>query len=369
MRSLIFSNIVLFNILLLILLLSIHSVRADKRIYVNVDLGSASSPADLPVEDVSDPDISSIKLLDMTSSVGFGDRVSFSFSAYRGKTLKRTIYSYIIDSTAKKLSDTVKFSLPERWTSYNFSGTLALKTTCTSASAFFLVLSGIDVEERSEIVISCPADPDSDEERSGTPAAPGTSSISSTGTLSFRILDYPEDVFSGVPFKVRVLVENPTEDFMDIQAWSYVYRSSKCVSGEREQNMKTINVPDFSNVTFDLENTVTAPPGDYSLKLKVLLPGVKTPKELTEDIRVLASSDREDDDDKSVSVLKISSENDTSDADKPKKIIQSRRLTPQDSTNSSLVYLSSSAKARRLVPLFMIVALSLLLIGLIIRNL
>ena len=116
-----------------------------------------------------------------------------------------------------------------------------------------------------------------------------------------------------------------------------------------------------------MENTVSAPPGDYKLKLRILMPNIKIPKELTKDIRVIANPDKKQD----PTAIKINSSN----TKKPKKIINSQKISDLSSSNSSnrsvnssTVYLSSSAKARKLIPLGLIITLTLLLIGLIIRN-
>lgn len=370
-----------------IFLLTLASVRADRKIDLSAEIG----PETVPEEDF--PDESSISIVTLPDSIdtlisagGFAD-LPFKISVYKGDTLKRTVYTKIVDSRNWKLSPVKKFKISDKFVSRNFSDSLELKSSCSFKPPFFFSVSGLGLEERRKIDIPCPEedydeDPANDSvlEESEETLDEGSASSASHKRFSFKILDFPKTISSGTPFNVRVKFFNPTPEFMDVDAWSYVYRYSVCYSGDREQNRKIVNVPDFSNVTFDLSLEVDASPGDYKLKLKVVLPGRKTPKELTEDIRVLASSPDDTTDTKEASQgLKITSgAKDGSDNTKdsaPKKIISSEKVLSMnssvnvsDSSGSGIAFLSSSAKARRLVPFLLIIALSLLLIALVMRN-
>ena len=350
---------IIFLLLINLVVLS-HLVRADSRLDLNVYINNTQS-AVLPSINES-----TIHIPDVPESVSFNSTIQFKINVYRGKTLKRTVYTYIIDSNNKKVSSQNKFSLPTRFQSYNFTASLVTKSACSKASPFYLVVEGLDLENRTIIDMVCSSTESSASSEDTTPDSESDQEISK-GKFSFEIIDFPDEIISDKPFKIRILIQNPTPDFMDIEAWSYIYKSSRSYSGDREQNKKIINIPEFANVTFDLENTVSAPLGDYKLKLRILMPNIKIPKELTKDIRVIANPDKKQD----PTAIKINSSN----TKKPKKIINSQKISDLSSSNSSnrsvnssTVYLSSSAKARKLIPLGLIITLTLLLIGLIIRN-
>ncbi|MFC1723139.1 hypothetical protein ACFL0V_03290 [Nanoarchaeota archaeon] len=308
----------------------------------------SEKPIDISANIISDQS----SLTDIqTTETSFGN-FSLSFKVYRGQTLKRTLYAYI-KAHDKKISTTKKFSFPERYKTYDISTSLEIKDPCISGP-LYLQFEGLDIDQKEEIQISCDDVNISQQKDTPTELDPDHSD----GKISFN-MSFPEEIYSNESFAIRVQVKNPTEELMDIQVWSYIYRSSRSFSGEREQNKKTINLPPYSNITFDLDNKVNAPPGEYSVKLKILFPKNKLPKEMTKTITVIPinTSDRHID-------LKpdfVSSNN----SHTPKKIISSRKV---NSSNSSAVYLSSSAKARRMIPLLIIIALALLLIVLFIRN-
>ncbi len=326
-----------------------------------------SARIDISADITPDPDNSYLSI----SSIKTSPDPMIEFNVYRGKTLKRTLYIHIEDSSGKRISTQDKFSLPTRFKHYTFTSTLPLTKPCSPPH--HIVMTGLDLDNKTLIDIQCPKTNQSSSSSQEGTAETGKESTSShiifkKEKFSFDIIDMPESISSGEPFKVKVLVENSVSDFMDIQVWSYVYRSSKSYSGERESNRKTINIPEYSNITFFLENTVDAPPGNYSYKLKLLLPDLKLPKELTKTITVLSSEDE-----KSLTISRKTQTDMLSLDDIDKKIISSKKVSSSNNSDElddgSLAYLSSSAKAKRLIPLLVIVSLAALLIFLVMRNL
>jgi hypothetical protein len=129
--------------------------------------------------------------------------------------------------------------------------------------------------------------------------------------------------------------------------------------------MKVINIPEYSNVTFDLENIVNASAGDYSLKIKLLRSDRKSPEEITLPISIISNaSGTQKNNAAKLSVaenpaLKNSTINTTK-----------KRLLDLPSLNrTGIVYESSSAKARNLTVYFLIAALAILLVILILKKL
>ncbi|MBN1544728.1 hypothetical protein JW898_04670 [Candidatus Woesearchaeota archaeon] len=300
-------------------------------------------------------------------SAGAGESISMPLFVYRGSTLKRTVYVWLEDDGGVRVSSKSKYSLPERFRSYSISAAVNL-SKCVQTGTYIIVAEGLDTNSTKEVLIaSVGCGP------SGSLGGSNQSSEIAEGDISFEVISSVGIAVSGIPFRTRLLVSNPTSQDLEVQAWSYVYRSSKCYSGEREENMKTVNVPEFSNVTFDLENTVIAPPGDYSLKIKFLRSDRKTPKETTLLIRVEgdSSSDFPGISGGGNSALSIENGGGPDSGTAENSSAVKRRLFSSgtsDNNSSSVVYESSSAKARKLTVYFIIGALSLILAALVFKK-
>ncbi|MBW2971428.1 hypothetical protein KY359_00180 [Candidatus Woesearchaeota archaeon] len=312
------------------------------------------------LDDVFDKDVSYI-IFDLSQSyeLSAGENITIPFAVYRGATLKRTLYIWIEDKNGTRVSSKSKHSLPARFTSYNLSAELNF-SGCRDSGAYRIVAEGLDLNLTKDVsleFIGC-----------------GQEVAMEDGKMSFNVLSSPSSVISGESFTTRIVISNPTEENIEFDVWSYVYRSSVCYSGEREQNRKTINVPEFSNVTFDLENTAIAPAGDYNLKIKLLRSDRKTPVELTLPVEVRSndSSDTHDDSEGKNKELLIKNDdlplqNNVSNSTLTKRKLLS--FLDPEKNESGVVYESSSAKARRLTVYFIIAALALVLVALILKKL
>ncbi|MBW2964097.1 hypothetical protein KY363_01435 [Candidatus Woesearchaeota archaeon] len=292
-----------------------------------------------------------------------GDTVEIPLEIYRGKTLKRTVYVWLADSENRTVSAKAKVSLPDRFTAYNSTVNLTF-SKCVPGGNLFFVAEGLDTVAKKEVVLVL----------SG--CGPDNQSTAEEGEFSFSVLSAPDSVESGSEFSIRIMISNPTGQHLEVAAWSYVYRSSVSYSGDREQNMKTINVPEFSNVTFELENTVAAPEGNYSIKIKLLRSDRKTAEELTLPLQVSAFNRAEDgeSDKRTESESKGLSGGILSVTGNAVKNISSRRTlftsnVSNQSGSGDIVYLSSSAKAQRMAVYFLMAVLILVLVALIFRKL
>jgi hypothetical protein len=295
--------------------------------------------------------------------------ISIPLSFYRGSTLKRTVYVWIQDTDNNRISNKAKFSLTDRFRQYNLSANLEI-SRCSRTGTHVIVAEGLDINSTKQVSLeftNCIA-----------PAQ--------DGKLSFSVIKSENTVESGKPFKTRLLISNPTDQHLEIISWSYVYRSSKCYSGEREQNRKTINVPEFSNITFDLENTVNAPAGDFNLKIKFLRSDQKTPKEITLPITVTnnnqnsSQDDTEDNktdnkkDNKDNNLLSTIKNTNPYSNNKTNQSVAAKRslfsfLNLKNNQSEEIVYESSSAKARKLIVYILILVLTLVLVALIMKKL
>ncbi|MBW2997501.1 hypothetical protein KY349_04140 [Candidatus Woesearchaeota archaeon] len=282
--------------------------------------------------------------------------ISIPIAIYRGSTLKRTVYIWIEDNE-ERISSKQKISLPTRFKSYDISANLSF-SKCFPDADYNIVAEGLGLNTTKSVNLRFPDCT--------------TNPLTTDGKLSYSVLHAEKQAESGKPFKTRILISNPTDQHLEIDAWSYIYRSSRCYSGDREQNKKTINVPEFSNITFDLENTVDADPGDYNLKIKLLRSDRKTPKEITFPLSVVGNNTQDNND---VNNTKLSiTKNFDSDANitDPKKAEKRSLFASNRTDNSSqpgTVYESSSARARKIAVYILILLLALLLVALILKRL
>jgi len=133
-----------------------------------------------------------------------------------------------------------------------------------------------------------------------------TVSTTKTAKITYGFETVPHNATSGEPFTIRVVARNPTDTFHTIDVWSYVYKGSISLSGDREGNKKTINLPDHSTVRFDLVTLANASEGSYKLKVKILRDDLKTPAELTTEIAVNSGSKEPPDNEKKRATLPFS---------------------------------------------------------------
>jgi len=91
----------------------------------------------------------------------------------------------------------------------------------------------------------------------------------------------------GVPFSSEIRLTNSGDSDLKVDVWSYVYRGSKSYSGDREANRKTITIPANTLHIQKMRNIVSdADPGEYKFKVKLKRADQKTVRELTDSIIV-----------------------------------------------------------------------------------
>ena len=112
------------------------------------------------------------------------------------------------------------------------------------------------------------------------------------GETSYSFLDIPASIKSCENFSFTVKIENNKNLEQNFEVWSYVYRGSKCYScygnKTRESNKQEAAVQSHSYKEIEIYDEINASSGDYKMKVKILKRGLKTPKEFTFNITVLA---------------------------------------------------------------------------------
>ena len=228
-----------------------------------------------------------------------GEKIEFynTLSALKGKDGKTVQYSIeywiedlfgnivkkpVITSNLNKKSYTPKINEPDRvfviksrieWISCN--------NTCEKTSAMaFVIVKGEDAEYACE----CECD---DEQSSESGSQSSTSTVqTTTGKLSYELLNYPAVVHAGESFNITVRVNNSATE-TSFSVYSYVYRGSVSYSGEREANMESAVLPAFGSHKFVQQINPNADIGMYKLKVRIRREGIKTESEITRDIEIV----------------------------------------------------------------------------------
>jgi hypothetical protein len=187
--------------------------------------------------------------------------------------------------------------------------------------------------------------------------------------LSYELVDMIKEITVGEKFSNKLKITNDAKKHT-FEVWSYVYIGSKCHSGEREENKKTITLEPGSTEVIVLDNLVEeAEAGEYKFKVKIRKDGQKTTNDLTEDVAVISIEDEE---------ANITEEEDHyGDVDQPKQADKARNSSSLNSINQSgnasivsgtQFYESKAAKIKKSIVYGLLGLLFLVIILLMLKN-
>jgi len=244
---------------------------------------------DYPLEvqcQINQQEESEIKIVDAPSNARFGATIEVELQVYKGDTKKYAVYVYVQNSNEEKVSDKVTLHFNEKFT--NYTEKVSLTLDCKNEQGTYeIVANGLDTQDTKEIELNeC--------EESNAEGNNGNSEGITIGdfTYSFTI---PSEIYLNQAFQVKVKITNNGDKDKSFRIWSYVYQGSKCYSCEdnnREANAKAIEVKQGSFSEAVLDNIVPkdsgAEVGTYKLKIKILQEDLKTPKEFTYNITLMA---------------------------------------------------------------------------------
>ncbi len=280
-----------------------------------------------------------IQIIDAPSSAYFGDLIYVTFFVYRGNTSKYAIYTYVKneDSTVSSKNST---HFKTKFANSTFTVPIQLNSKCYDEGSYSIVVEGLDTKD--EKLISLMNINDCNIEKIEEKTISGKKFV-------YELVSKPDYVHIGDEFEIQVRIE--TSEDTNLVIWSYVYRGSKCYSGERESNAKSVSLKAGSTEMITLKNSVIeGDPGDYKLKVKIQKDDLKTLKEITTNITVVSAEQT------------VAFQQDISNQDKaPKESSTNTEKTTnkisgmKDVTcESIIVYESTQQKAERLVVYFML---------------
>jgi len=281
--------------------------------------------------------------LNKDNAIEFGETLKAKLSIYKGDSTKNVISIWAENQKGSKIStETSKITITKKFSENLITVPVQLKLNCDSKldeGRHFLVVEGLGIKTKKEFLVKGNLDSLCPEE-----TKPSIETASETNSkFSYEIISIPLTVENNNEFKTQVLITAKDETMLKI--WSYVYRGSKCYSGEREDNLKEILIRENENKTIELENTVIdAEPGNYKLKVKLLLEGQKTEKELTNEIIVIESVKTQDKGEQELSNFEL---NETIEKTTAEYSCDPLNLVSNE-LQSGTVYMSSSEKASNL---------------------
>ncbi|MFC1753145.1 hypothetical protein ACFL96_07085 [Thermoproteota archaeon] len=343
---------------------------ADKSFYVKANLYADCEQQDIllnskkliTVQGEAKSDESSIVIRDVyigdDETIEFGKPLRIKLDIYKGDESSSTVEIWIEDlDSSEKVSDVSKLTLYEKFREYEITLPIQIKNNCNkkySDGSYTLIVEGLNITEKREVSIEGVVS-------SLCPLSSAAADAEDT-KISYELAEFTQDAVVGEEFTTKVSIANDEEKHA-FTLWSYVYRGSRCYSGEREQNTITIDLDPGETRTVEINNVIEeAEPGEYKFKVKIQKDELKTTTDLTEDIYI---SEKFSETNKSISfeimalVGSNNSTNKTANTTKQKKI-----------PTGKVIYQSSSAKAKNLAVYFIIgaVGVMLLILGLGLKN-
>jgi len=234
-------------------------------------------------EGVSDEVISSKieikKIYDLGSDdeAKFGQVIRVKINVYKGDTRKSVIYVWVEDR--ERISKKTSVNVYDKFNEVEFTLPVQIDLNCNGEfkdDDYYVIVEGLDTKDRYEIEVGG-----------------GSSSLCKVveekkqqQKFSYELVDKPIEIIVGEKFPIKIVL-NGDNELHTIKVWSYVYRGSKCYSGSREENMKTIYLMPRETLMMALYNKVVeADPGDYKLKVLIKKDDQKTNYDITEEVKV-----------------------------------------------------------------------------------
>jgi hypothetical protein len=297
----------------------------------------------------------------------YGQTIRVKVNLYRGNSTKEVVDLWA-EINGERISKETKTNLYEQYSNYTLTMPLQLESNCNEnypAGTASLFLEGFDKQAAYAVDIAgitssmC-------EYIKVTSSSPSSSTAAKKG-ITYELTSIPDVVFAGKEFESEVKITNNDNSTHMLQVWSYVYKGSKCYSGDRESNKIVISLEPNSSVTKRLKNTVEeAESGVYSFKVKILKDSLKTPYEITEDIAVESQKTAEESSNSTLNstsgqgipaALQTALASGITGAAVVNNITLKLSMLP----DSEKIYESTTLKARSLVPYLFIITMLLLI--------
>jgi len=261
----------------------------------------------------------------------FGDTLRVKVTVYKGNSSKTSI-SLFAENENYEISKQTRFNVDERYTNSTFTVPLQLFPNCNGKfedGVYDIVIKGFDAINKYEINV---------EGITNSLCEKIKVEGAKTKSIDYDLLSFDPEVLAGEEISTVLLIRNNDKTSRKYETWSYIYSGKKSYSGEREENKKIITIPADKSATISLKNTVFEE-GEYNLKVMIKKEDRKTPADITNSIKIVGNAALETDDEPKISYQE-----------------------------DSVLYTSSSLKARRNAMLFFNLSLVLIILKLLINK-
>ena len=285
----------------------------------------------------------------------FGSIVNAEVEIYKNTTDKYSV-SLWVEKDEKTISEKTKLHLKSKNTFYKMVIPAQIDANCdqkTASGTAKLIIEGLGIQEQKDFSLAgineglC---------QKSNPKAESEKKEPNKEKNSFQIIDLPAQISAGEATRVKIEIFNSQD--AEFEAWSYLYRGSKCyscASGEREDNKIHFSVdadePKTAELLVKTDSGLEA--GEYNLMVKYKKESQKNAKSLVSKIYLATPKEETKTVNQSFSVLSVGSSESALTA-------QKTPLTEIPNYPGIVVYESNSERSKKMISWVLLVAFGLL---------
>ncbi|MCX8147047.1 MAG: lamin tail domain-containing protein [Candidatus Woesearchaeota archaeon] len=301
-----------------------------------------------------------IDIEEVKETAKFGDILNIRVYVYKGSESKSSLSLWVEDrDSGEKLSETTKTLLYGKYKEYGLALPVQLKQSCSyNSGTYTLIVEGFNITKTRAVKIE--KNSDCDEKSDNEETIKNASS-----KLSYEIVDYPDEVFTGENFSIKVNIQNDNKKH-NFTLWSYVYKGAKCfscINGDRDSNKRSITLEPYESETIELFNIADGPEDMYKLKVKIKKDYLKTEYEITKDILLFGKGSELN---TSLINPQLAAYVEEIKIENIKNLSQSKNSSKNaksiEGVTGGVVYKSATQKAKEMVLYLIIIALAVLIL-------
>ena len=336
-------------------------------------------------------------------SIRFGDQFLVKLKIYKGNQNKYSIKAYL-EQQNKKISEVSSINIYDKFQEYIFTVPIQINPNCqvdpnriSSIKEYAtLIIEGLDLVIKKDILISginedlCQKVVIEDSNQgfisnnnnlSSKQNVSTKENINSKNQPEFQLLSFPDTFLSNRPIDFSLLI-NSQENSNNYKIHSYLYSSSVCYSCKnntvsREHNQFFLKKDNFNNYSLNISifpDSIIDSDKNYKIKIKIFKNNRKTAIELTKDIiyssynnssnsnLILNNNFDNKNINNSISTNSVVTSKSMNELEKINLSVNKSIDSPLTAAATSSVYQSKKLQSSALIPLFLIVAIILILI-------
>ena len=206
----------------------------------------------------------------------WSDIIRVEFFVYKGNTEKYTVWVWVEDSEGNRVTKKSKFSVYDKFQNYTFTYPIGIPDNCDDDFADGngkIIVEGLDAKD--EEILEIREKPLCKEENV---------KAARVKDFEYELVDFSEIVEDDNDLNAKVKLKSNKED-VSVDVLSYVFSGKKKYSNE---DSKKIELKQGEEKIVDLKMKVEKASDAASprLKVKILKEGVKTPYDLTKELRI-----------------------------------------------------------------------------------